>query len=116
MNKCDVINKVDEILAEPENWVQETFHTVAGNRDCYCLVGAVNKVICGNSYFTDATVEQRLLRDTVCNELTRSVLGLDILKRRYPADAVVEFNDQVERTFDDVKDIIKSTKERVCSE
>lgn len=106
---CQVITKVDEeILVDESKWNQHQYYDYDGGS--HCLIGAVVKAACPDYWTTgrSLTADERKAYDGTINVITGLIA-------RDGFGAIQSWNDDPNRTFGEVKSLIKQAREKICA-
>ena len=111
-----VLERTQEILAQPEAWTQSALAKSASGRNvktyspkavCYCLAGAV---MAAGNYPKDISKSRSMV--VAMDALLRAILHTDKSPARATSVRIIDWNDEKERTHQDVMEAVR--KALVC--
>lgn len=107
-----ILNKADKLLSSSENWIKGELNnsdsTEDGKPTRFCLMGAVQYANGGKDNRFTKAAENKLLT-AIRKEFGPDALGWDVT-------GVVDFNDEGDRTFEDVKKALAGAKKLARSQ
>lgn len=106
---CDIVNRVDEILASPADWIKGEYYRMDAERHVsYCLIGAIRQAVSGDTLAPCVFCEEGVVYRQVIRTI-REILNTPGLHH------ISVWNDDPNRTFDEVKDLLRQTREALCA-
>jgi hypothetical protein len=90
MNAKEIMIEVDKLYSGPEKWIQRRFQ----KDNSFCFVGALGHI-------TDMNRAEILQYFTAMKSITKAIRENTNFRN------IVEFNDNIETTFEDIKKILK---------
>lgn len=121
MKALEIAKGVQKLFEDPTKWTKGEFaraetgeRVVArGDAACFCVQGAVDHVS-GYSYFEDLLCDDDFTEDDELHQI--QIVDAEIrsvLVEHACTDDIVTWNDEDDRTIDDVRDVIKTVVERL---
>lgn len=98
---ADILEAAADLLSPEGAWIQgSSMHVTGDGQAHYCLVGAINSVAGSWQPYMDTCLHSR-------NASKAASIAADFLNSGFLVDSLVDWNDDAERTQEEVVDLLK---------